>query len=350
MQNSRGKGSMLTTATPEDCGMDSNVLAEAFEFLRGERKALHSVLVVRNGCLVVEAHAPGQSPSEKHIMNSCTKSVLSALVGIAIEKGILRQDDRVLDYFPEYPPIDEDKRRSRITIHHLLSMSSGISWPQYGPNNVSDAMGRSDDWIQFILERPMAAEPGTVANYSNGDSHLVSAILAKVTEGTALDFAREALFAPLGIADVHWDCDPQGRNIGSATMYLLPADMVKIGCLYLSHGEWGQQQIVAQKWVDASWSAHTVLPTSGGGAGYGYYWWRYPERGLYEAWGGACQRIGVMPAAGIVVVITADIPDDTPRGRLASTFYDYIQRSIASTGELPPNPAAVQRLRRAQQL
>jgi CubicO group peptidase (beta-lactamase class C family) len=279
------------------------------------------------------------------MLNSCTKSVLSALVGIAMEKGCLREDDRVLDYFPEYVPTGGDERRWRITMRHLLSMSSGISWPQFGPNNVSDAMGRSDDWIRFILERPMAAEPGTVANYSNGDSHLVSAILAKATGRTALDFAREVLFEPLGISDVRWDSDPQGRNIGSATMYLLPSDMAKIGCLYLAYGEWGQQQVVARQWVDASWSAHAEMPASGGAAGYGYYWWLYPERGLYEAWGGACQRIGVLPAAGIVVVMTANIPDDTPRARLASTFYDYIQRSIATTRELPPNPAAVDRLR-----
>lgn len=284
--------------------MDSDVLAEAFEFLQGERKALHSVLVVRNGCLVVEAHAPEHSPNEKRMLNSCTKTVLSALVGVAIEKGHLREDDRVLDYFPEYAPTDGDERRERITMRHLLSMSSGISWPQSEPNNVSDAMGRSDDWIRFILERPMAAEPGTAANYSNGDSHLVSATLEKVTGGTALDFAREVLFEPL----------------------------------------------VARKWVDASWSAHAEMPTSGGGVGYGYYWWLYPERGLYEAWGGACQRIGVLPAAGIVVVITANIPDDTPRARLASTFYDHIQRSIATTPELPPNSAAVERLQSSKRL
>ena len=341
---------MRTTAAPEDCGMDSGLLAEAFEFLQGQKKALHSVLILRRGCLVVEAHAPGHSPSEKHILNSCMKTVLSALVGIAMEKGCLREDDRVLDYFPEYVPTDGDARRGRIMLRHLLSMSSGISWPQFGPNNVSDAMGRSDDWIHFILQRPMAAEPGTVANYSNGDAHLVSAILQKATGRTALDFAREVLFEPLGISDVHWECDPQGRNIGSAAMYLRPSDMAKIGGLYLNYGEWEQQQVIARTWIDASWSTHTQMPTSGGTAGYGYYWWLYPERGLYEAWGGACQRIGVLPAVGVVVVVTADIPDDTPRAHLTSTLYDYIQQSIATTDHRPSNPAALERLRRSKQL
>jgi CubicO group peptidase (beta-lactamase class C family) len=134
----------------------------------------------------------------------------------------------------------------------------------------------------------MAAAPGTVTNYSNGDSHLLSAIIAKVTGSPALDFACNRLFGPLGIDDVRWDADPQGRSIGSAALYLRPVDMTKLGLLYLASGAWNGQRI------------------------------------LSADWGGAGQRIGMFPELGVVVVMTASIGDDFPRSPFAGTIYDDV--------------------------
>jgi CubicO group peptidase (beta-lactamase class C family) len=122
----------------------------------------------------------------------------------------------VLSYLPEYTLQDDDPRRRIITIRHLLTMSSGISWHQSPPDNTSDDMGSSPDWVRFILQRPMAADPGKITNYSNGDSHLLSVVVQNAVGETALGFAQRNLFAPLGIQDVVWDHDPQGRSIGSA--------------------------------------------------------------------------------------------------------------------------------------
>jgi CubicO group peptidase (beta-lactamase class C family) len=138
---------------------------------------LHTVLVARSGHVVLDASFHGESSRARHILNSCTKSVLAAIVGVAVERGLLKITDPVLRYFPSRHIGEGDSGWKRMTLHHLLSMSSGISWPQYGPANVSDAMGRSDNWVEFILKRPLEGEPGTIVNYSNGDSHLVSAIL-----------------------------------------------------------------------------------------------------------------------------------------------------------------------------
>jgi CubicO group peptidase (beta-lactamase class C family) len=326
---------MLEASTPAEQAMSAARLARVFALAQRHASQLHSLLVVRNGRLVREQYWPPNQRNTKHILNSCTKAVLSTLVGIAVALGHLSESDRALDFFPEYAALGDDRQR-RITVRHLLTMSSGISWPQYGPDNVSDAMSRSDDWVRFILERPMAVEPGAVTNYSNGDSHMLAAILERATGGSALAFAQAALFEPLEIHDASWDCDPQGRNIGSAAMYLTPADMAKFGVLYLSEGMWQGRRIVSRDWIARSLSQQTRMPTKGGAAGYGYYWWLYPERGLCEAWGGAGQRIAIFPARSLVVVMTAEIDDDSPRSELAGQVYDGVLAAITVEPERTP--------------
>ncbi len=334
-------------ATPEEQGMDSNVVSRLFRGSGGENKGLHSLLVVRNGCLVVEAYGPPHHRDRRHYLNSATKAVLSALVGIAVHDGKLREDDLLLSYFADYVSADGDSRRNRISVKHLLTMSSGISWPQSASENASDQMGRSSDWVRFILARSMAAEPGRVTNYSNGDSHLLSAVLQRATGATALDFARERLFEPLGIRDVAWDSDPQGRSIGSAALQMRPIDMARLGSLYLGYGELEMHRLLDREWVEKSLTAHVKMPTSGGPADYGYYWWLYPERKLFEAWGGAGQRIAVFRDLRLVVVMTADVPNDIPRSPLAARVYDVVLGSVRSSSPLPANPSAVSELKRS---
>src|SRR5260370_10557916 len=228
--------SAVCATTPEEQRIDSNALARALREMGDDSKGLHSLLAIRNGCLVLEAYWPPLHREQEQYLKSATKAVLSALIGIAIHDGRLREDDFVASCFPEHVAVDADPRKRRIRIKHLLTMSSGIFWPQTRSVNASDEMGRSSDWVRFILDRPMAAEPGSVTNYSNGDSHLLSAILQKATGTTALDFARKRLFEPLGISDVAWDSDPQGRSIGSAALQIRPVDIAKVGSLYLSYG------------------------------------------------------------------------------------------------------------------
>ncbi len=341
------RGVAACASTPEEQGIDSNVLAQALREIGDDSKGLHSLLVIRNGCVVLEAYWPPYHRDQKHYLNSATKAVLSALIGVAIHDGRLREDDFVTSYFPEHVAVDADPRKRRIRIKHLLTMSSGIFWPQTRSINTSDEMGRSSDWVRFILDRPMAAEPGSVTNYSNGDSHLLSAILQKATGTTGLDFARKQLFEPLGISDVAWDSDPQGRSIGSAALQMRPVDMAKFGSLYLSYGEWERRRVVERAWVEKSLTAHVKMPTSGGPADYGYYWWLYPDRGLFEAWGGAGQRIGILRDVQVVVVMTADVPNDIPRSPHAAHLYEAVRRSVNSSEPLPPNPSAASDLRRA---
>ena len=342
----KANGPAPCVTTPEAQGMDSGVLSRGIRDLAGDTKWLHSLLAVRNGCMVVEAYWPPFDREQKHYLNSATKAVLSALVGIAVHDGKLREDDLVFSHLRDSLPADIDPRMKRITLRHLLTMSSGISWPQLANGeNASDQMGKSPDWVRFILSRPMAAEPGGITNYSNGDSHLVSAILQKAVGETALDFARKRLFGPLGVEDVGWNTDPQGRSIGSAALQMRPIDMAKFGSLYLHGGELEGRRILDSRWVESSLTPHVKMPTAGGPADYGYYWWLYPERNLYEAWGGAGQRIAVLRDVGIVVVMTANLPQDFPRAPFAASVYDVVRQSVKSSRALAPNVAAASELK-----
>ncbi|HEY7057297.1 MAG TPA: serine hydrolase [Vicinamibacterales bacterium] len=327
--------------------MDSVVLSRGLHELAGETRHLHSLLVARNGCLVVEAYWPPHDRATKHYLNSATKAVLGALVGIAVHDGRMREDAPVLSYLPTDASAEGDSRRRAITIHDLLTMSSGISWHQSPPDNTSDEMGHSPDWVRFILQRPIAAEPGKAMNYSNGDAHLLSAAIQGAVGEPALEFAREALFAPLGIKDVAWDHDPQGHSIGSAALQMRPVDMATFGTLYLSDGRFDGRQIVDHAWIEKSLSAYGQMAAKDGPVGYGFYWWVYPERHVAEAWGGAGQRIAVIRDLHIVVVMTADDPGDYPRAPLAARVYDLVRGSVKSSKSLPSNPAAASELAHA---
>jgi CubicO group peptidase (beta-lactamase class C family) len=322
--------------TAEQQGMDSAVLNRGLRDLADKTSHLHSLLIARNHCVVFEAYWPPHNRETKHYLNSATKAVLSALVGIAVQRGRLRESAPVLSYLPADAPANDDPRWRAITVRDLLTMSSGISWRQSAPDNTSDNMGHSPDWVRFILQRPIAADPGKITNYSNGDSHLLSAVLQAVAGETALEFARSNLFTPLGIQDVAWDHDPQGRSIGSAALQMRPIDMLKIGFLYLDGGRYQGARILDRAWIEKSLSPHVQMPAKGGPVAYGYYWWLYPERQVAEAWGGAGQRIALIRDLNCVVVMTADDPADYPRSPLAQRIYDVVRESVKSSRALPP--------------
>ncbi len=337
-----GQHTAWNVSTPEQQGMDSATLVELLNYTEQQDHGVDSLLIIRNGVIVLEVYDYPYTQNQKHILNSCTKSFVSALVGIAIDQGLIPGiHSKVLDYFPEYRFVDRDPRKQAITIENLLTMTSGIDWPQYGPNNINTKMTQSHgDWVKFILERPIAVEPGSQANYSNGDAHLLSAILQKATGETALDFGWVHLFQPLGISDVRWDYDPKGISIGSATLYLTPRDMAKLGYLYFKDGVWEGRKIISADWVQKSIQSHTKMPIAGGYADYGYYWWVYPDLGMYEAWGAAGQRIAVFPELNIVTVITANDPNDAPVTAFSREIYHYILKAAKSQAALPANPEA----------
>ena len=332
------------TSTPEQQGMDSDELVKMFEYILEKQLNLHSVLIVRNGYLVTEAYFQPFQEDNKHLIASCTKSFTSALVGIAIDKGFLEGvDQKVLGLFPERTSANNSSSKKAITLELLLTMSSGLEWSEWRPYDMLNSeiqMENSPDWVQFVLDRPLSAEPVTRWNYNSGNSHLLSAVVQKTTGMSALAFAQTYLFKPLGISDVVWGTDPEGINFGGAGLELTPRDMARFGYLYLQNGVWDGQQVVSTEWVKASTAIHIQTDV---GHDYGYQWWLHSFGSLgAEGYGG--QRIFVAPDHQIVAIITAGLAYPGMETIPDELFENYILEAGKSSDPLPENPQGMAQL------
>ncbi|MFX1252411.1 MAG: serine hydrolase domain-containing protein [Promethearchaeota archaeon] len=314
---------------PEEQNMDSSKLDEMIDYFVEQHYAVDSVLVARNGYIVQEEYI-GISEDRTHPIYSCTKSVISALIGIAIQKGYLQDiNQKMEDFFPERNISNLDSWKQAITIEHLLSMTAGLSWNEgisyYSSQNSYTQLTRSNDWVQFVLDRPMTSEPGTIWNYNSGGSHLLSVILDLTTGINTLAFAREHLFNALGISEVEWSTDPQGFYFGGSQMRLKTRDLAKFGYLYLNNGTWDGEQIVPKEWVISSTKKYIGLNEY---VEYGYQWWIYPQLDAYLAVGWGGQRIFVIPKYDLVVVFTGTM------GENVVSYYqmiaDYVIPAIES--------------------
>lgn len=290
------------TSTPETQGMDAQKLNSLLEAITQQKLNLHSLLVIRNGYIVSENYFQAYNASTKHVQFSCTKSFIATLVGITHDRGMLDITRPVLDFFPERKIAHRDARKEAITVEDLLTMRSGLDWHEGDP--IYRAMYQSRDWVDFVLNMPMAAQPGEQFNYCSGCSHVLSAIIQQTTGQNTQDFAQAVLFDPLGISNLSWERDRQGIPIGGWGLQITPRDMAKLGYLYLHQGMWDGQQIVSTDWLATATQQHT---TTDGKLGYGYQWWTYPLFGAYSALGRAGQTIFVIPDLNLVIVTTADL-------------------------------------------
>jgi CubicO group peptidase (beta-lactamase class C family) len=283
--------------------MESQRLAQLLDAIQEQHLDLHSLLIVRNGYLVSETYFGSYQQDTRHELYSCTKSFISTLIGIAIDKGYIDgTDHRIVDFLPEHTFANLDAQKEAMTLENLLTMRSGLDW-QEGDLAYS-AMYRSPDWVQFVLDKPMAGPPGSQFNYCSGCSHLLSAILQEMTGMNPRDLAEQYLFQPLGISNIQWDTDAAGIPIGGWGLQMTPRDMAKLGYLYLQEGQWDGQQIISARWVENATRKHTE---TGGDLGYGYQWWTYPPLAAYTATGRYGQTIFVIPEADLVIVTTAEI-------------------------------------------
>ena len=236
------------TSTPEQQGMDSARLLIADEFIRNRLPDAFSLLVVKNGYLVFEKYYSWGSQYKIAVVHSVTKSITSALIGIALEKVYLKSlDQKLTEFFPEYFTENLDPRKREIRLNHLLTMTAGFRWDDWGPE--MRLWYTSPDWAKFTIQLPQENNPGEVFTYNSSVSHLLSIILSKAIGGSALDFAKKNLFEPLGIQSAYWHQDPQGYCTGGFGLGLSARDLAKIGFLYLNKGYWDGQSIVPESWV-----------------------------------------------------------------------------------------------------
>ncbi|MFQ5796390.1 MAG: serine hydrolase domain-containing protein [Candidatus Bipolaricaulia bacterium] len=338
------------TSTPEAQGMDSARLAEMLAYIQEGQIDIDSVTVVRNGYIVTDAYFYPVRQNRLHILHSVSKSVTSTLVGIAIDQGYIEGVDQpVLGFFPERTVANLNDVKQAMTLEHLLTMTAGVDWPEWphpytSDENILIQMIRSRDWVQFVLDRPMTQEPGSQFNYNSGASFLLSAIIQETTGMSALGFARQHLFDPLGISRAIWPSGPQGITMGWGELRITPHAMAKIGYLFLSEGRWDDEQIVSSEWVEASTTSHIDSP------GYGYQWWVNPSAlaptaGYYFAAGLYGQRIFVVPSLDMVVVFTSDLREGNDQDVIPfALLHSFIIPAAQSSTPLPENPDDVARL------
>lgn len=328
------------SATPESQGMDSPTLATAFDYIRQNHVSIHSLLIARNGKILLDASFYPFRDGQLHDLASVTKSVTCTLIGIAIGKNKLKGlRQPVLPLFPGRTAANRNTRKEQMTIEDLLTMTSGLDCSNKQHEITLRQMRLSKDWIQFMLDLPMAAVSGRKFEYCSGGMHLLSAILTQATGANALEFARSELFEPLGIHTSAWPADPDNNSYGWGDLHLLPRDMAKIGYLWLNQGRWKDRQLIPADWMRAASQVHSQAEW---GTSYGYGLWVYPDRNppIFEGLGRGGQRISVVPAKNLVVVFTGG-------GFEPGDIGTIIGQSIKSDTPLPENPTAFAALQAA---
>jgi CubicO group peptidase (beta-lactamase class C family) len=290
-----------------------------------ELPRIHSLLVSRRGELVLERYFNGRRQSTLANIKSAAKSIISALVGIAIERGhIADANQPIATFFPALIAGDDDVKRA-ITVDDLLSMRSGL---ESTSNRNYGAWVQSRNWVNYALTRPLVAQPGTIMQYSTGNTHLLSAILTKTTGRSTWQFAQETLARPLGFSLAQWQRDPQGIYFGGNDMLMTPRQMLAFGELYLNRGRTAGVQVVPERWIETSF-----IPRGRSGFSdqlYGYGWWMREMAGrqTYYAWGFGGQFIVLVPDLDLVVVSTSSATVSDDRRAHRRTVDEIIEQLI----------------------
>ena len=330
--------SMISNLAVGAEGIDEASKYSAAHAAANKLSRLHSLLISQGDDLVFEQYYNSRDPSRPANMKSASKSVISALVGIAIDRGIIDSVDvKVAEYFPKLIAGNDDVQKQQITIENLLTMQSGLETTS---NRNYGKWVLSDNWIEFALNQPLVAAPGTRMLYSTGSTHLLSAIVTQASGMSTKQFAQENLSARLGFSMSYWSQDPQGIYFGGNDMEMTPRQMLEFGRLYLNEGIKGNEQVISKAWVEESHKPRARSPR-GQGRFYGYGWWLRDLAGMQipVAWGYGGQLIFVVKELDLVVVATSkSTPGLGRRGHLGS-LYELVEEHVLL-------PARVQQLDR----
>jgi CubicO group peptidase (beta-lactamase class C family) len=291
---------------------------------------LHSLVVSHRGTIVLEHYASRRARGLSNI-KSASKSVISALVGIAIQQGHVKSVRQpIADYFPELRK-DPDPRKQQITIEDLLTMRSGLESTSF--NNYGEWV-RSRNWIRFVLDRPLIGEPGTGMEYSTGNTHLLSAILTKATRKNTWQYAQEVLGKPLGITIARWPTDPQGIYFGGNEMLMTPRQMLTFGELYLNKGRARGRQVVPAEWVETSCKGRGRSRFNPDQL-YGYGWWLrdFGEEESCFAWGYGGQYIFLFADRALVIVTTSSTTVSEDRRDHRRAIFELAELTGASLSD-----------------
>ncbi len=293
----------------------------------GNLPRIHSLLISHQGERILEQYYSGRTATQPANMKSASKSVISALIGIAIDKGYINSvDESVATFFPSFIHPQSPEIWQTLTIRDLLTMQAGLqstSGRNYGRWVVSE------NWVDTALSQPFVSEPGSDMIYSTGSTHILSAIITEATGVSTREFAQQHLASPLGFRMAYWSQDPQGVFFGGNDMEITPRQMLAFGELYLNNGQYNNTQIVSEAWVENSHQSHAVSPR-GQGRFYGYGWWLREMAGMLVplAWGYGGQLIVVVEEYDLVIVTTSDSTPGSGRSSHLRQLYDFVENNI----------------------
>ena len=309
----------------------------------GTYPGVHSVLLYQDGKLVMEEYFYGYGPDRRQQMRSATKSVVSAVAGIAIDHGALTLDTKALDVLRLAKFANPDPRKARITVRDLLTMSSGLDCNDHS----ADSPGRETilydrpDWVQAMFDLRQINDPGKADFYCSGGVAVVGRVVEKSTNNYLPAYAARYLFKPLGIRanDWAWNYDLSANNKEFAQIHMRPRDMLKLGILYADGGTWHGRRVISKAWVDASLSAQSTVDDTQ----YGYFWWRpwLNVNGAHvyvsAAQGNGGQKIYILPACHLVAVFTGGLYNgSSPMNAIMAT--DILPRLIAACPDVSTTP------------
>jgi CubicO group peptidase (beta-lactamase class C family) len=307
----------LQVGDARDAGFDTASLVRLVNrVVEGTYPDVHGILVYRAGRLVVEEYFYEYHRDRLHQMRSASKSVVSALVGIAIDRHALAgEGELVTKRLPYGRYTNPDARKDGLALRDLLTMRSGLAcddWDMASPGNESRVY-QSEDWVKYVLDLPVVEEPGVRGRYCSGNVLVAGRIVERAVGRPLLDFAQEDLFTPLGIRarDVRWNFTLSSSNASTfAQLHLRPRDMLKLGVLFQQQGRWAGRQVISREWVGRSTARWSTV----GDQGYGYFWWHQwvnastpggPRRvDMIVATGNGGQKIYLVPSLEAVVVLT----------------------------------------------
>lgn len=315
---------------------------------------VHAVLVVRHGALVFEHYFSGKDehwgepvgdvafgPATKHDERSVTKSIVALVLGIAIDRGLIKSiDEPVMSFFPEYADL-RTAEKDKIRLRDLVTMSSGLEWheddtPYTSNANSENRMDAAPDPYRYALQQAVIEPPGQVWNYNSGSTEVIAAVLKKASGKPVDELARTLLFAPLGIADVDWPRSARGDPIAAGALRMRPRDLAKIGQLVLQRGAWNGTQVVPASWIDAA-TTPQINVSGFNSFFYGYFFWlgRSLADGREVPWAAAVglggQRVFIVPDLDLVVVVNAGLYASPLQATVPTAILNqYVLRAVAS--------------------
>jgi CubicO group peptidase (beta-lactamase class C family) len=288
---------------------------------------IKSFMLQRDGELLADVHRKGMRADRSTNVKSVSKSIISLLVGIAIDRGHLQGVQQPIgEFFADYFKRRPNPEKESITIQDLLTMRAGLA------STSRRNYGRwvlSDNWVEYALGRPLVERPGGEMVYSTGSSHLLSVILTRATGMSTREFADRYLFQPLGIRLGGWDRDPQGYYFGGNNMALSPAALLKIGTMVMNQGVYKSRQIVSRAWIAESMRIYTRSHFNP--YDYGYGWWQRELNGhsVQFAWGNGGQYILMLPSLKTVVAIASGGGESVEKSRASRyRLFELIESSL----------------------